>query len=94
MKIYEDERSRAEEGLKNIALLGPSDSEPHYGDDRDFYYKSNGFDFKNANFVEVVQSALFTSQNMFGEVQFEAEQELYRRLMRVVEVPDWAKGKL
>lgn len=47
-------------------------------------------DFKDFNDKELIESVLYTSQNMFGEVQFEAECELMRRFPR----PDWAKGKV
>lgn len=64
-----------------------------FGDDRDNLWKSDTKDFADMTFQEVVESALYTSQNMFGSIQFEAERELYRRLMVLYPEPEWKKGK-
>jgi hypothetical protein len=65
-----------------------------FNDERDGFWKSDTPDmFANRSFKEVVESALYTSDNMFGEIAFEAERELMRRLMKLYPPPDWAKGK-
>lgn len=45
--------------------------------------------FENKTLEEVVASFLYTSQNMFGEVVFDAERELFKR----TPPPKWAIGK-
>jgi hypothetical protein len=43
--------------------------------------------FEDSTLEEVVAAFLYTSDNMFGEVVFDAQRELYRR----TPPPDWAK---
>lgn len=45
--------------------------------------------FENRTLQEVIESFLYTSQGMFGDIQFGAECELYKR----VPPPDWAVNK-
>lgn len=44
---------------------------------------------KDYTLERVVAEFLYTSDNMFGDVKFDAEVELYRR----IPPPDWAIGK-
>lgn len=65
-----------------------------FGDIRDQMWLSDTpEDWKDQSFQSVVESALYTSQGMFGEIQFEAERELMRRLMILFPPPEWTKGK-
>lgn len=43
--------------------------------------------FEDKTLEEVVAAFLYTSQNMFGEVVFDAERELFKR----TPPPEWAK---
>lgn len=43
--------------------------------------------FEHMPLIEVIQSTLYTSDEMFGEIQWAAQVELFRR----IPVPDWAK---
>lgn len=43
--------------------------------------------FEDYTLNEVLESFLYTSDNMFGEVVFDAQRELYRR----IPPPIWAK---
>lgn len=43
--------------------------------------------FEDHTLEEVVAAYLYTSENMFGEIVFDAQRELYRR----TPPPDWAK---
>lgn len=79
--------------LSLIDELDPYEAEPAYDDERADYFKSDTRVFADKTFADVVESALYTSQGMFGDIQFEAERELFRRLMRLYPPPAWAKGK-
>lgn len=43
--------------------------------------------FENKTLEEVIQSALYTDDNLFGEIRWAAEVKLHRR----VPIPAWAK---
>ena len=43
--------------------------------------------FEDSTLEEVLEGFLYTSENMFGEVVFDAQRELYRR----IPPPEWAK---
>lgn len=66
---------------------------PTFTDGRKDYWLSDTEDFKDRSFKEVAEAALYTSQGMFGDIQFEAERELYRRLMDLYPPPEWARVK-
>lgn len=44
-------------------------------------------EFEDEPLEKVIQAALYTDDNLFGEIQWAAEVELYRR----VPIPEWAK---
>jgi len=46
-----------------------------------------GTGFEDRSLQEVLENYLYTSANMFGEVVFDAERELFRR----IPPPEWAK---
>jgi hypothetical protein len=43
--------------------------------------------FEGQTLMEVLESFLYTSENMFGEIVFDAQRELYRRCPP----PEWAQ---
>lgn len=49
--------------------------------------------FEKRSLKEVIESWLYTSENMFGEIVFDAGRELHKRLREVVPPPEWARRK-
>ena len=53
--------------------------------------KAEVFNFEKESFQSVIESALYTCDNMFGDIRHAAEQELLRRLALIVPEPAWSK---
>jgi hypothetical protein len=49
--------------------------------------------FEDRTFQEVVEAFLYTSDGMFGDILFDAERELRKRLKPLFPPPEWAQKK-
>lgn len=78
-------------GGKMKDKAGDSPDCPHCLEAKAAEEEPTGFEKKSLK--EVIESWLYTSENMFGEIVFDAGRELQKRLREVVPPPEWAKKK-